>query len=81
MPILAMEKSGIPYKHIFATERDDYVREFIQKNYSPENVYADVRHRPCDPQHNLDIFITGVPCTDFSPASKGLRQKGKQVEC
>ena len=47
MPILAMRHSGVNFRHVFAAEKDNYVREFIRKSYNPEDLYADVRDRPC----------------------------------
>lgn len=74
----ALNRLGIPHKHVFACDMDKFARQsyitnYGQPEYFPENVYD--REIPKDP---LDIYMTSPPCQAFSLAGKRKGESDKR---
>lgn len=74
----ALNRLGIPHKHIFACDMDKFARQsyianYGQPEYFPENVYD--REIP---EESLDIYMTSPPCQAFSLAGKRKGESDKR---
>lgn len=74
----ALNRLGIPHKHVFACDMDKFARQSYIANYGtpgyyPENVYN--REIPKEP---LDIYMTSPPCQSFSLAGKRKGESDKR---
>ena len=74
----ALNRLGIPHKHVFACDMDKFARQSYIANYGepdyfPENVYD--REIP---EESLDIYMTSPPCQAFSLAGKRKGESDKR---
>jgi len=72
-PIQALKNLKIPFKHVFACEKDKFARKSIEANYNPEILYEDITTRNHKELPDIDLYVCGFPCQSFSLAGK---QKG-----
>ena len=71
-PIQALQQLGIPFRHVFACEKDEYCEESLLANYHPEQFYPDMTDRDNNSLPDIDLYVCGFPCQPFSMA--GSRQ-------
>jgi len=71
-PIQALQNIGIPFRHAFACEKDEYCMESLVANYNPDQLYSDMTDRDTKMLPDIDLYICGFPCQPFSNA--GYRQ-------
>jgi DNA (cytosine-5)-methyltransferase 1 len=78
-PIQALEKLGIPFKHIFSSDIDKYCIQSIKANYTPEILFGDpdgpypdgdIQKRDISTVPDIDLYVCGFPCQTFSHAGK-----------
>jgi DNA (cytosine-5)-methyltransferase 1 len=76
-PIQALRLLGVPYRHIFSSEIDDYCIQSIKANYEPEILYGDrqgpypngdITKRDHSTLPDIDLYVCGFPCQPFSVA-------------
>lgn len=72
-PIQALKNLKIPFKHVFACEKDKFARKSIEANYKPEIMYEDITTRNHNELPDIDLYVCGFPCQSFSLVGK---QKG-----
>ena len=69
VPILALRNLGVNYRHVFSSDIDLQSKQFIMKNYPPEQFFDDIRLRDNRVlQKDMDIYVAGFPCQPFSVA-------------
>ena len=66
---------GVAFIHLFASEKNDDARAFLESNHSIRFIYDDVSRRPKLWNEVLDIYVSGPPCQSFSRLGK---QRGVQ---
>jgi DNA (cytosine-5)-methyltransferase 1 len=71
-PEEAIKRLGVPYRVVFACERDKYARNSYYANHEPEIFYDDVTTRNNDTAPYSDCYVFGFPCQAFSIAGKQL---------
>lgn len=69
-PIQALKNLNIPFKHVFACEKDKFARKSIEANYKPEILYEDITTRNHKELPDIDLYVCGFPCQSFSLAGK-----------
>jgi len=69
-PEQAMDNLGVPYKLVFACEKDKYARKTFEKNHRPGVFFEDITTREHDGIEQLDIYVAGYPCQAFSNAGE-----------
>jgi len=69
-PEQAMDNLGVPYKLVFACEKDKYARKTFAANHNPGIFFEDLTTRAHDGIEQLDIYIAGYPCQAFSNAGE-----------
>ena len=69
------EACGLDFKHLWSCDVDKNIREFIKRNFAPEQIFHDVNKPRSLPPAN--IYAAGFPCTPFSKlhASSGEWQE------
>ena len=74
-PVTALQKMGIPYKHIFSCDNDSHCKKQILANHSPICFFDDIKdtktrfdHFP--PKGKIDIYVSGIPCQAYSGLSE-----------
>ncbi len=72
-PIQALKNLKVPFRHVFACEKDKFARKSIEANYKPEKMYEDITSRNHKELPDIDLYVCGFPCQSFSKAGK---QKG-----
>ncbi len=68
----ALNRIGIPHKHIFACDWDKYARITYLHNYGKPKYFPEDVHNREIPKESLDIYMTSPPCQSFSLAGKRL---------
>lgn len=71
-PLMALDKIGIPYKHVFSSEIDPTARQVIQEKFKPDILYGDATKRDNSKLPNVDLYIAGFPCQAFSSMRQDL---------
>ena len=69
-PIQALKNLKIPFRHVFACEKDKFARKSIEANYKPEKMYEDITTRNHSELPDIDLYVCGFPCQSFSKAGK-----------
>ncbi len=69
-PIQALKNLNIPFRHVFACEKDKFARESILANYKPDILYEDITSRNHAELPDIDLYVCGFPCQSFSLAGK-----------
>lgn len=69
-PIIALQKLGIPFTHIFSSEIDKYAIQSIEANFEPGVMYGDITTRDNSTLPDIDLYICGFPCQPFSHAGQ-----------
>ena len=80
---MALSNMGIKVRHVFSSDIDPVVKNFIKDNFEPEVFFDDIRDRNNrDLQKNMDLYVAGFPCQPFSIAGhqQGLDdERGKII--
>ena len=72
---IALNRLGIKYNNYFASEIDKYAIQVTQNNYYPNTEQVgDITNLDGSSFPEIDLFIGGSPCQDFSQAN--LKGKG-----
>ena len=72
--LMALSNFGMKYDHVFSSDSDPKIREFIRENFKPKVLFDDVRQRNNRAlQKGMDLYVAGFPCQPFSIAG---HQKG-----
>ena len=71
---IALDKLGIKVDNYFASEIDKYAIQVTQKNYPNTEQVGDITDLDGSYFPEIDLFIGGSPCQDFSQAN--LKGKG-----
>jgi DNA (cytosine-5)-methyltransferase 1 len=69
-PIQALQQLGIPHRHIWSCDIDNYCIQSIKANYKPEILFRDMTSRDPSELPDIDLYICGFPCQPFSVAGK-----------
>ena len=76
VPIAVFEELDIATDHVFSSERNQTLREFIEGRFAPRKIYNDMairnNHIPCPEETDLDFYAAGLPCQPFSKSGKNL---------
>lgn len=65
-PIWALRELGIRFRHVFACERKAGPRSIAAWNTPAEITFNDILRRPVDQVPQVNMYISGFPCTPFS---------------
>ena len=65
-------KGCVKTQHVFSSDVDPKVRQYLAHNHAPQTVYPDVRTRSVAGMEPVDLYALGPPCQSFSSA--GLRK-------
>jgi DNA (cytosine-5)-methyltransferase 1 len=71
-PLLVLQRMGLPWRHIWASEGVKACRTMLQRHCHPEQLYTSIYDRPDEGMQQPDLYVVGFPCQPFSGA--GLRQ-------
>ena len=69
-PIQALVYLGVPFDHLWSSEKDPMVRKSLQANFSPRKLYTDIYDRDVTALPSIDLYIAGFPCQPFSSIGK-----------
>ena len=61
----------VAVKHLFSTEKDPSARKIIVANHCPEVLLLDCETRSLNCLGEVDVYVAGPPCQDFSSAGLG----------
>ena len=80
-PALSLRALGVPFRHVFAAEILPVCRKFIWENHEVETLFYDVLARPAVFFPNLDLYVAGPPCQDYSQAGvrRGDGRRAREV--
>jgi DNA (cytosine-5)-methyltransferase 1 len=70
-PILALERMGLPWRHIWASDVEKACRTMLRRHCAPDHLYRSIYDRPDEGMQQPDLYAVGFPCQPFSRA--GLR--------
>jgi DNA (cytosine-5)-methyltransferase 1 len=70
-PVLVLQRMGLPYRHIWASDPEKACRTTLRHHCAPEMLYRSIYDRPDEGLQQPDLYIVGFPCQTFSGA--GLR--------
>ena len=77
VPIAVLEQLNIATHHVFSSEIDRCLRDFLQARFAPDTMYPDMtirnNHVPRRPaETDFDLYSVGLPCQPFSKSGKNL---------
>ena len=70
MPIIALEKLQIPFRHLFSCDSDLHCRKLIQGRFKPAAVYKNILDDDGD-RASVDLYVFCAPCVTFSSEGNG----------
>ena len=79
---MALKNMKVNFRHAFSCDNDKHSKDFIRKNFSPEQFFDDIQRRDVNSIPHMDLYIAGFPCQPFSIGGfrKGLDDcRGKLV--
>jgi DNA (cytosine-5)-methyltransferase 1 len=65
-PIMSLDILGINYTHVFSSDNNQYIKQNILANYSPEVWYDNVFDRNLNQIPDINCYVAGFPCQSFS---------------
>jgi DNA (cytosine-5)-methyltransferase 1 len=69
-PVLVLQRMGLPYRYIWASDTEKACRTMLRRHCAPENLYRCIYSRPCQELPKPDLYVVGFPCQPFSGAGK-----------
>lgn len=69
-PIVALRELGIDFKHVFSSEINPKLVNFILREYKPDIIYDNIIERDHTQVPYVDLYVAGFPCPSFSSASR-----------
>lgn len=79
-PLMALDKLGIPYKHMFSSEIDPNARRVIISNFNPGILFEDATTRNHKKLPAIDLYVAGFPCQLFSTSRPTQYRKRPKKE-
>ena len=73
-PGLTLRELHVACRSLFASDSGASCRQLLKVLEPTADIYTDVRHRPC--QYDVDLYVSGWPCTPFSTAGDPLMVLG-----
>ena len=70
VPALALRHLKVPFRHVFTSENCAAVRRLGATHSKAELVYVDARESPARDRPEVDVYVAGPPCQDFSVAGQ-----------
>ena len=70
-PVLVLQRMGLPYRHIWASDSEKACRTVLRLHCAPERLYRSIYDRTGEQLLHPDLYVVGFPCQPFSGA--GLR--------
>ena len=70
VPALALRHLKVPFKHVFTSESCAVVQRLGATHSRAELVYKDARESLARDRPDVDVYIAGPPCQDFSVAGQ-----------
>ena len=69
-PLWALRNLGIPFEHVFSSDKCPNARKMIRANFSPRHLFKDITAREHAPP--VDLYVAGWPCQGNSTLGKRL---------
>lgn len=74
VPLAVFEQMGIATDHVFSSEKNEVLRDFVTSRFAPHAMYSDITARdntqPRPDESDLDFYVAGIPCQAFSSAGR-----------
>ena len=64
-PIVALRELGIDFKHVFSSEINPKLVNFILSEYKPDIIYDNIIERDHTQVPYVDLYVAGFPCPSF----------------
>lgn len=77
-PIVALRRMGVSHDHVFSTECNESARIWSNYNNSPWVRHCDITQRDPESLGQVDLYVCGIPCQDFSNMN---HHRGEKVKC
>lgn len=70
-PAIALKKTGIKFRHLFASDIDPSCRDVLALNYKIDKIYSDMTKVKVKEKPYVDFYLAGIVCTSFSSVGPG----------
>jgi DNA (cytosine-5)-methyltransferase 1 len=77
-PVLVLQRMGIPYRHLWASDPEKACRSILRKHCAPEQLYRCISERYGQDLPTPDLYVVGFPCQPFSGAGLRLGFEARQ---